>query len=218
MADALFTDDAYTAALLSLLPRGRAWPRDADSLQYAVAAGLAPALGRLDARAQSLLVDAFPATTVELLPEWEASLGLPDPCEGADQGIEQRRTQVVSRLTSAGGQSVAYFLAVVEQLGYFGATITQYAPFRAERDAAEGPLYGDAWAFAWLMNLPDLRLFYFKADVSAVGEALSAEANDVATCVLNALAPAHTTVLYGADAAAMLDFSIPDNLVNAVAL
>lgn len=218
MADALFSDEDYTGALLRLLPSGRAWPKDVDSVQYAVAAGLAPSLRRLDARAQSLLVDAFPSTTVELLPEWEAALGLPDPCEGQGQGIEQRRTQVVNRLTSAGGQSVAYFLGVIAQLGYVGATIQQYAPFRADRSPADTGLYDQAWAFAWNVNLPDLRVFYFKADISAAGEALIIIANDVATCVLGSLAPAHTTVTYSNDPAAQFDFTNPDNAIYLAAL
>jgi uncharacterized protein YmfQ (DUF2313 family) len=210
MADALFSEDDYIAAQLALLPRGRVWPKDADSIQHAVAAGLAPSWRALDARAQTLLVDAFPATTLELLPEWEASLGLPDPCEGDGQGLEQRRTQVVSRLTSAGGQSVGYFLGVVAQLGYTGASIRQYAPFRVDRDGADQTLYGEDWAFAWTLNLPDLRVFYFQPDISAAGEALMIVANDVAACVVNALKPAHTTVIYTNDLLG-LDFSDPDN-------
>lgn len=210
MADALFSEADYAAALVALLPRGKVWPKEPDSLQAQVAAALAGTLARLDARAQSLLVDAFPATTLELLPEWEASLGLPDPCEGAGQGIEQRRTQVVGRLSSAGGQSVAYFLDVVARLGYTGASIEQYAPFRVGRDVVGAPLRDQAWAFAWRLNLPDLRVFYFEAGISAAGQALEIISNGVATCVINALAPAHTVVFYTTDWGG-LDFTDPSN-------
>lgn len=210
MAEALYSIDDYTEALLTILPRGRVWPKDPGTVQHAVAEALAGTYERLDARAQTLLVDAFPTTTLELLPEWEASLGLPDPCEGDGQGLEQRRGQIVSRLTSAGGQSVAYFLGVVAQLGYTGAEITQYAPFRTDRSATDFPLYSEAWAFAWTLNLPDLRVFYFQTDISATDEALVIIANGVATCVINALAPAHTVVIYTNDPGG-LDFEDPNN-------
>lgn len=201
MASARYSAADYTRALLAILPVGRAWPKEPGTRQYAVASGLAPSFERLDARAQTLLVDAFPATTLELLPEWEASLGLPDPCEGEGQGVEQRRAQVVARLVNAGGQSVTYFLAALARLGYSDASIEQYAPFRADRDGADHALYGVEWAYAWRINLPELRAFYFKADVSAAGEALVTVSNDVALCTIRALKPAHTTVFFTNDPA-----------------
>lgn len=159
-------------------------------------AGLAPALERLDARAQTLLVDAFPATALELLPEWEASLGLPDRCEGDSQVIQQRRIQVLARLVDSGGQSIGYFVGYLERLGYAGVTVDEFAPFRADVDAADRPLYGEGWAHTWRVNIPGLRVFYFAADVSAADEPLFSVANQVAVCVIDALKPAHTVVLY----------------------
>lgn len=197
----LYGDTDYRDALLSLLPRGRVWPRDPGSAQYAVAVGLAPTFGRLDARAQALLVDAFPAFTVELLPEWEASLGLPDLCEGDDQTLEQRRAQVLSRLVEGGGQSIAYFTGVLARLGYTGATITEYAPFRAGVSTVGAPLAGDDWWFAWTINLPDLRTFRFQADQSAVGEPLISYSDTSVFCVIAAIKPAHTVVTYTFDPA-----------------
>lgn len=196
MTGSLYSEADYEAALQQLLPVGRAWPRDPDSVQLKVIAGLAPAYVRLDARAQALLVDAFPATTLELLPEWEASLGLPDPCEGPDQTVDQRRLQVVSRLINAGGQSVAYFLGVLARLGYADASITQYQPFRADVDHADRPLYSSEWAFNWTINLPELRIFYFRADISTAGDPLFTVSDNSVACTIEALKPAHTTVDY----------------------
>lgn len=194
MADALFPADAYKAQLLALLPRGRVWPKEAGGTQDATMAGLAPTFERLDARAQSLLVDVFPATTLELLPEWEASLGLPDACDGDDQTISQRVAHVVAKLVNAGGQSVAYFLQVLAGLGYPDASITQYAPFRADVDHADTPLYGLDWAFNWTVNLPSLSIFWFEADVSAADELLWSVSDGSVFCVIDDLRPAHTTV------------------------
>lgn len=193
---ALFSDADYQDAILALMPRGRVWPREPGSVQHSVAGGLAPTFGRLDARAQALLTDAFPAFTVELLPEWEATLGLPDPCEGEDQTLEQRRAQVLSRLVDGGGQSVDYFIGVLARLGYTNATIEEYAPFRAGVSGIGTPLYGDDWWYAWKINLPDLRVFRFQADQSAVGEPLLTYSDTSVFCVVAAIKPAHTVVLY----------------------
>src|SRR5579883_2631705 len=108
----------FLAALQALMPRGRVWPQDPDATETAVLSGLAKAYERQTARANALLVDAFPATTFELLPEWEETLGLPDPCIGDSPTIEQRVGQVVARFAQAGGQSVAFFTAYAEALGF----------------------------------------------------------------------------------------------------
>lgn len=199
MAEALYSREDYREALLRLLPRGRAWPKDPGSIHFATMDGLAPTFERLDARAQTLLFDAFPPNTVELLPEWEATLGLPDPCEGEDQTLQQRRAQVLAKMFDGGGQSKTYYLAVLARLGYGDATITEFAPFRADASVADTPLYSDDWWFVWQINLPDLRIFYFQADVSAVGEALETYSDDAVTCVIAAIKPAHTIVVFTAD-------------------
>lgn len=194
MASSLFTVQDYTGALLSLLPRGRVWPKDPDSAQAKLMAGLAPSFQRLDARAQTLLVDAFPATTTELLPEWESSLGLPDPCDGPGQTVDQRRAQVLNKFVSAGGQSVAYFVGVLTRLGYPDATITQYAPFRVGIDHVGFPIHGLEWAYHWTINLPNLSVFWFLVGISTVPGPLFSISDQAVFCVIDDLKPAHTTV------------------------
>lgn len=194
MADALFPLADYTAALQALKPLGLAWPREAGNVQDQVLSGLAPAYVRVDARAQTLLVDAFPANTVELLPEWEASLGLPDPCDGETQTVDQRRAQVVNRLVNAGGQSVGYFLGVLARLGYPDASITQYAPFRVGVDHTGWPLYSVEWAFHWTINLPELSVYYLTPGISTLPSPLFSISDGAVVCVIAELMPAHTTV------------------------
>ncbi|MES2034885.1 MAG: putative phage tail protein [Pseudomonadota bacterium] len=194
MADSLFSTLDYTQALTALLPRGRVWPKDPGSAQHAVMAGFAPTFQRLDARAQTLLVEAFPATTTELLPEWEDSLGLPDPCDGPDQTVDQRRAQVLNKFVSAGGQSVLYFEGVLARLGYPTATITQYAPFRVGIDHVGFPIYGIEWIYHWTINLPTLSIFWFEVGVSSVPGPLFAISDQAVFCVIDDLKPAHTTV------------------------
>ncbi|MCW5760106.1 MAG: DUF2313 domain-containing protein [Phenylobacterium sp.] len=193
---ALYSREDYRDALLSLLPRGRVWSKDEGSTQYRLMSGLAPTFERLDARAQFLLFDAFPANSVELLEEWERTLGLPDPCEGEGQSIEQRRAQVVVKMFEGGGQSVPYYLRVLDRLGYTNATINEFAPFRADCDVADTPLYGEDWAHVWEIRLPDFRIFHFEADVSTAGDFLESYGDEAVFCLIAAIQPAHTFVIF----------------------
>lgn len=185
----------FLSAFLKLLPRGRPWATASDATMPQALATLMPTYSRLAARDANLLVDAFPATTDELLPEWQYSLGLPDPCAGPSPGLQQSRAQVVARLAVGGGQSIPYFITFAANLGY-AITITPFTPFRAGVGRAGGAIMGDDWAYAWQVNAPNITVTYFRAGLSAVGEPLATLGNAVLQCEIRRLAPAHTTVLF----------------------
>jgi uncharacterized protein YmfQ (DUF2313 family) len=212
MPEAQFKRADYREALLALLPRGRVWPKEPGSTLYGTMDGFAPTFERLDKRAQDLLFDLFPANTVELLAEWEATLGLPDPCDGDAQTLEQRRNQVLIKLFEGGGQSKGYYLAVLARLGYEDAEILEYAPFRANANVANTPVYSDAWWFVWTVVLPGVSVTYFRANASTANEALFSLSDAAVFCILDAIKPAHTVVLFEEGVlAGQLDFEDPDN-------
>ncbi|PXW23417.1 YmfQ family protein [Paraburkholderia caballeronis] len=179
----------YLAALQKLLPRGRVWPRDASATQTRVLAGLTPVFAALSARANNLLIDAFPSSTYELLPEWEETLGLPDPCAGEAPTTAQRVAQVVARLTATGGQSIPYFTAVAAALGY-PITITQFVPSRFGNYFGL-PFGGADWAFAWQVNAPTFTINSLTFGGS-FGTPFATWGNNVLQCELQRFAPAHT--------------------------
>ncbi len=116
----------------------------------AVLSALAPTWTRSAAAGAALLVDAFPSTAVNLLPEWEATLGLPDPCAGPAPTLAARQAQVTARFAGVGGASVPYLIAYAATLGYT-ITITEYTPATV-RTPVNGPMYGIAWASAFTVN------------------------------------------------------------------
>ena len=195
MKSPVYSAANYLAALQALLPRGRVWPRDPDATLTKVLAGLVQVYERSTQSALDLLVDAFPATALQLLPEWEATLGLPDPCAGVSPTIQGRRQQVVARLTSKGGQSKAHMIAYALSLGYV-ITITEFVPARAGVLRAGMPVAGEDWAHAWQINSPLNTVTSFAAGVSAAGEPLASWGNDVLECELTAIAPAHTVPIF----------------------
>ncbi|SIT43655.1 conserved hypothetical protein [Paraburkholderia piptadeniae] len=191
----ILTDADFLTVLQALMPRGRVWPRDADAVQTKTLAGCAPTFTRLTARANQLLVDGFPASTYELLPEWESSLGLPDPCAGAAPTIAQRQQQVVARFANSGGQSIEYFIEFAANLGY-AITIEQYTQARAGILKAGDPCCGYDWNFAWKITAPLNTVIRAVAGAMAAGDPLAAWGNAVLECEVNAVKPAHTIPIF----------------------
>ena len=185
----------FLSAMQALLPRGRVWPRSATAVQTQVLSGLAPCYERQTARANYLLVDAFPSTTYELLPEWEATLGLPDPCAGPAPSIPLRRAQVIARLTALGGASIPYLVSFAASLGYT-VTITQYTQARAGMLRAGQPCNGYDWNFAWKITAPLNTIVRAKAGAMAAGDPLASWGNKVLECEFRAVMPAHTIPIF----------------------
>lgn len=149
MNPSCFCTDDYTRALQALMPPGQAWTRSRNSVQAAVLRALAQGYRQSDADALSLLRGAFPQTADDFLPEWELTLGLPDPCiHASDEGVEARRRAIVAKLTSVGALSRRYFEGVALALG-FTVIITEYRPFRAGMSGAGQPLNHGDWRFTW---------------------------------------------------------------------
>lgn len=185
----------YIAALQALHPTGAVWPREADAALSRVIAGLAAPIYRVRERGRALLADSFPATAYELLPEWEASVGLPDSCSGLAPTLQGRRRQVVARLTGLGGQSVPYFTAQAAALGY-PVTIREYRPARMGVMRLGERMQDEAWAHAWAVMTSSTHAVEFRLGSSGFGERFRSFGAADLECRLRALAPAHTVLIF----------------------
>lgn len=174
------------------MPRGRVWPKDLDSIQVQVLAALVAVYSRGTSDANALLQDLFPAGAFNMLPEWEETLGFPDPCAGSSPSVPVRRSQVLARFIGNGGQSINYFVAFAKTLGY-DITITQFKPWRFG-DTFGLPLNGPDWAHAWQVNAPQASTKGFTFGVSGFGESFASFGNTVLECEIKRYAPAHTVV------------------------
>lgn len=191
MAAPDYQDSDFVGALQALMPRGLAWPRDPDTVMTRVVSGLAPTWTRHTQANNYLLGDAFPATSADLLPEWEAALGLPDPCAGPSPTLQGRQKQVVARLVNSGGQAVPYFVGYAGALGY-DVTVSEFTPFRMGQQAMRSPLGRAEWAHAWQINAPAVTMTYFRMAQSCMGQPLASWGNAVLECELGEVKPAHT--------------------------
>lgn len=176
--DITYSADDYLAAMMSLGHRGRAWPTEPGTVRSAVMIGLAQSYVRSGARAVNLIDDASPATTSELLPEWEKSLGLPDPCTVTDPSTAQRKAAVLAKFIATGGQSSEYFIAVAAALGYT-ITITELPT-----------------AYHWQINAPSITVSFFHLGIGVCGDFFWTTDNTELECRIRAIMPAHTVLTF----------------------
>lgn len=186
----------YREQLKSLLPPGQAFPRDPGTTLHDLLDGMSIELARVDERASILPQEANPATAAELLPDWERVAGLPDKCSGVlEETLQGRRSALMTKLTSTGGQSAEYFVELAASLGY-AVTIEVFRPFRAGMSVAGDALTNGPWAHTWLIRAPEVSVTEFRAGLSAAGERLRTWGNDTLECKINQLKPAHTIALF----------------------
>jgi uncharacterized protein YmfQ (DUF2313 family) len=194
MTAPVYTAADFLQALQSLLPRGAVWPRDPDAVQTQTLRGLVQTNVRLNARANNLVAESNPATTLELLSEWESTLGLPDPVIGLLPTIQARRGVVVSKFANYGGQSAAYFINQAALMGY-AVTINNNAPFRVGQSYIGQPLGSPDWFFTWTMNIPTITMYSFRTGQSSVGEPLNYWNSLPIGVEISEIKPAHTILI-----------------------
>lgn len=193
----LFTTDDYRQALQALIPNGRAWPRDPDTVQAAVLRSLAASFQRSDNDALGILSGAFPQTATIMLPEWEKALGLPDDCSiGEVDTIAKRQNAIVSKFISTGGQSKSYFIGIAKALGY-NITIKEYRQARSGLSVCGDGINGDDWPFVWLVEGEETNISYARVGLSYCGDPLRSWGNRQLECRLSALSPSYTLVKFG---------------------
>lgn len=154
MAAPQYSSDDYLRALQALMPRGPAWPRDPGALQTKILTALAKVYEAQTQRSNNLLIDAFPGSAVELLPEWEASLGLPSTAAGPNPSVLARQTLVIARFIGALGVSVSDLQLYATLLGY-EITIAGCSPFRCGQSRCADSLGGVEQMFGLRVTAPN---------------------------------------------------------------
>lgn len=179
--------------LKALLPRGVLWNLEADSNISKTLLAAADELARIDTRGDDLIREIDPRTTSELLTDFERVYELPDPCLGEDQSTPQRIASLVQKVTAVGGQTAEYYIGVAARLG-FTITITEFRKHTVGNKVND-PIYGVAWNFAWQVNAPLNTVGQFVVN-NTVADPLAWFGNDQLECVIEALKPAHTEVIF----------------------
>jgi uncharacterized protein YmfQ (DUF2313 family) len=149
--------EQWHEALLQQMPRGRAWPRDPESNLSQYVKGFAQRLVDAELSADQLLLEMRPETTVQLLPEWEEYLGLPE-CAVPNQTFESRRAAVVEKYHRKGGLQTWQIEALALALG-FTVEVREHFPHHVQRTVLY-PIWPNRWRYTLevvVFGLPDGR-------------------------------------------------------------
>ncbi|EMO4249237.1 DUF2313 domain-containing protein [Citrobacter freundii] len=109
--------EEWLIALQQAMPRGKAWARDNDADLTRFLRALAKRLNRAEFDAARLQPEMRPETTLQLLPEWEEYLGLPE-CGISPPTVEDRRRAAAEKHRRKGGLAPWQIEQVAAALGF----------------------------------------------------------------------------------------------------
>lgn len=187
---------AYMEVYAESLPPGPLWDVERDTRLLAFCEGEARELARAHAHLEKIIIESNPATTDELLLEWEDVFGLPNECAPLALGRAARQAAVRAAFLATGGQTPAYIQSLLLQVFGVDADILegQKTPFTtsdgtgADTPPFSGSVVGDQlhfyyeW-FEWTVFIYDEGLTYGNPEMY-----------DRMVCFLDHIKPAHTTV------------------------
>lgn len=188
---------AYRAQLQALLPTGAAWPREEGAVLTQLLSGWAEEFARVETRMEQLIAEFDPRTAYETLPEWEAALGLPDPCTAAVTAIDARQLNVWRKLAYQAGQTPAFYIAMAASIG-FEIEIHEFDPDVDDYDASlAAAVAAGRWRYVWRVHVLNGDDFSYFRMGDAVGRRFveGDQAMDL-ECIIKAAKPAHTHVIF----------------------
>lgn len=194
----------YLSLLKKLMPDGWAWDEknNKSSNLSKLLSSISNEYSRVDERAQELLKESNPATTFEMLPDWERVMGLPDECS-PDEVLsnQQRRQRILQLLTTRGGQNKAFYQTLAANFGFDVGVIevTDQPPFRAGQGRAGDRLTNGTWRYAFIIQAPSDSVIRFRAGQSSAGDRLLLVQNTTLQCLIEKYKPAHAVAIFTFD-------------------
>lgn len=185
----------YARRLGQHLPPGRFYRFTFGSAAGLLLVAAAKELGRVRLAVEDAFAAVHPGRAGDAaLDAWEDALGLPE-CGGASTEIARRQEAAWAKLRArAGGQSRAYFLELVADRFGLEGEIVEFDGADCNDDC-NAAIYGPAWMNTWALVLPMTDLFECTCNDDC-NDPLRDWGRDELECLVNALKPAHTRVLY----------------------
>lgn len=169
-----FTPDDLAQVMSDLLPVGWVWPRDPEAVQQRTIAGLAPEFARIYTRDCDLLAESDPCMALETITDWERVLGLPDPCTGLLETLQQRRAMICAKIALYGRATLVSIEDYLRTLG-----------FDVEINEGPGRFDFQIWVAA---ETP----VWFRAGQSTCNERIRTWGNIMLECGIEYVKPGHT--------------------------
>lgn len=177
-----------------LSPPGPALPRHPSSRYAQLLHAFGDELARVDAFVAGLQNELDPSRATALLPEWEATTGLPDPCTGQLPSLEARRAAVVQKLTTRGRLDKQFLIDAAEVLGFTIDAIVEYDALVAGTSEAGEEVADQDSQFVVDVETPAAQVFEPEVGGIACGDPLGWIGNSALGCLLERIKPAHVYV------------------------
>ncbi len=186
----------YLPPLTALMPRGVGFRPDKGDIRE-ILVRTARYLNETDSRLRIIWTESNPYTTLQLLPEWEESFGLPNECYvPGTQTLDERKQAVISKWEDTGGDRIARYLLLAQTLGYPDATITRFRYHTCEMDC-ETPINEITWRFVWRLNVQKASTVKESTCMSGVNDPLRVWGDGILECMISRDAADFVVVLYG---------------------
>lgn len=191
----------YAKLIRDLFPTGWVWEaknKKGSNLSKLIYS-MAEEYSRIEERGQALLKESNPATTFELISDWERVFGLPDECAPDEVlTLQQRRQRILQLLTTRGGQNKAFYQTLAAQFGFDVDVIevSDQPPFRAGQGRAGDRLTNGTWRYAFIISAPAESIVRFRAGISTAGERLLLVQNSTLQCLIEKYKPAHAIAIF----------------------
>jgi uncharacterized protein YmfQ (DUF2313 family) len=191
------TEDDWTRMLLDLLPVGAVWPREPETTLMRFWSAVAIEPTRIQARDCDLLAESYPCGAVELLPDWEAAVGLPNECtELVQWTLAERQALVCAWLAMQGGQSIAYYTWLAALFGYTISIVEHFPDVTGVAQAGCATVGGCPFWWEVVVEAPTFTFRRPEAGCTAAGEPPCGTGASILECLFNMFKPAHTTVTF----------------------
>lgn len=188
--------EQYRALLMRLLPQGYAWDKSPHGWLWPRLRPIAYELALIHGGIDLVLQESDPRTTTVLLPEWEASVGLPDACTPAEATLGERRAAVIARLLDTGGQRLARWRMLAAALGYEDVQFRRLTPSALPFECGT-ELGGEEVRFAWEVRLPSTgNVVHFEAGNAQAGDPITRYSGGMLECVIRRDAHAQSLPLF----------------------
>jgi len=192
------TADEYRDQSIQLQPEGRPWSLNPLSNWMKLMGAVCEEIARVRARACELRTELVPSKTVNLLPDFETELGLPEPCNlNAPTDFESRRDEVVRKTAAVGGNSIEYYRSLAAKLGVevviYEDTGTE--SFLCGRNVSGDAINGTIFLFTWYVEVQNYTVNVFQCGQNQSGTPLRWWGAEELECFFNILKQSHTNVV-----------------------
>ncbi len=197
MAELGRTADEYYLALKKLLPRGPAWELDDSSFFMEMLNLASLEFARIDADICQLINESDPRTASVTLTEWFHQWGIPDECTKlySEDDVENYVSALIAKISTQGLSFVELLSNLALALGYTGVDLGNYEPFTVD-STVDDRLYSEEWVhFIRAITVDETPIREFTVD-STVNKALAEWGNTLWECMVQAMAPAHLSIIF----------------------